>query len=112
MLVVGKHSGHVIACVLQGAVAEPKRPFAAVVGGSKVSSKIGVIDSLLNKVHLFFNTAAVVRVTATPHAVSRHYVALHFILSRMYVLAVLDMFFLTVFVVRSCSSSRSNQASV
>ncbi|CAN0140575.1 unnamed protein product [Ascophyllum nodosum] len=35
---------------LQGAVAEPKRPFAAVVGGSKVSSKIGVIDSMLNKV--------------------------------------------------------------
>ena len=34
----------------QGAVAEPKRPFAAVVGGSKVSSKIGVIDSMLNKV--------------------------------------------------------------
>lgn len=36
---------------LQGAVADPKRPFAAVVGGSKVSSKIGVIDSMLNKVH-------------------------------------------------------------
>lgn len=35
---------------LQGAVSDPKRPFAAVVGGSKVSSKIGVIDSLLNKV--------------------------------------------------------------
>eukprot|EP00904_Undaria_pinnatifida_P003932 jgi/Undpi1/1353/HiC_scaffold_11.g04745.m1 len=35
---------------LQGAVADPKRPFAAVVGGSKVSSKIGVIDSMLNKV--------------------------------------------------------------
>ncbi|CAN0370109.1 unnamed protein product, partial [Scytosiphon promiscuus] len=35
---------------VQGAVAEPKRPFAAVVGGSKVSSKIGVIDSMLNKV--------------------------------------------------------------
>lgn len=34
----------------QGAVADPKRPFAAVVGGSKVSSKIGVIDSMLNKV--------------------------------------------------------------
>ncbi|CAM9689510.1 unnamed protein product [Ectocarpus sp. 12 AP-2014] len=35
-----------------GAVAEPKRPFAAVVGGSKVSSKIGVIDSMLNKVDM------------------------------------------------------------
>ncbi|CAN0333444.1 unnamed protein product, partial [Pylaiella littoralis] len=33
-----------------GAVSDPKRPFAAVVGGSKVSSKIGVIDSMLNKV--------------------------------------------------------------
>lgn len=37
----------------QGAVSDPKRPFAAVVGGSKVSSKIGVIDSMLNKVSLF-----------------------------------------------------------
>jgi phosphoglycerate kinase len=31
-------------------VSNPKRPFAAIVGGSTVSSKITVIESLLNKV--------------------------------------------------------------
>jgi len=36
---------------LQGAVDVPNRPFAAIVGGSKVSSKISVIESMLNKVN-------------------------------------------------------------
>jgi len=35
---------------LQGAVDEPVRPFAAIVGGSKVSSKISVIEAMLSKV--------------------------------------------------------------
>lgn len=34
---------------LDGAVSNPKKPFCAIVGGSKVSSKIGVIDSLMEK---------------------------------------------------------------
>jgi phosphoglycerate kinase len=34
---------------LQGAIEDPRRPLAAIVGGSKVSSKIGVIEALLDK---------------------------------------------------------------
>ncbi|KAF5947409.1 hypothetical protein HYC85_013366 [Camellia sinensis] len=37
---------------LVGAVSNPKKPFAAIVGGSKVSSNIGVIESLLEKVDM------------------------------------------------------------
>lgn len=35
---------------LQNAVENPEKPLAAIIGGSKVSSKIGVIDTLLEKV--------------------------------------------------------------
>ncbi|MDJ0724800.1 MAG: phosphoglycerate kinase [Prochloraceae cyanobacterium] len=34
---------------LQNAIENPQRPLAAIIGGSKVSSKIGVIDTLLDK---------------------------------------------------------------
>ncbi|HEY9598784.1 MAG TPA: phosphoglycerate kinase, partial [Cyanophyceae cyanobacterium] len=35
---------------LQSAIEDPKKPLAAIIGGSKVSSKIGVIETLLEKV--------------------------------------------------------------
>lgn len=35
---------------LQSAIENPQRPLAAIIGGSKVSSKIGVIETLLEKV--------------------------------------------------------------
>ncbi len=34
---------------LQGAIESPQKPLAAIIGGSKVSSKIGVIETLLEK---------------------------------------------------------------
>ncbi|MFG3819143.1 phosphoglycerate kinase [Limnothrix redekei] len=39
---------------LQAAIESPKRPLAAIVGGSKVSSKITVIETLLDKVDKLF----------------------------------------------------------
>jgi phosphoglycerate kinase len=39
---------------LSGAIDAPQRPLAAIIGGSKVSSKIGVIETLLEKVDKLF----------------------------------------------------------
>lgn len=55
---IAKHVPHAVAGFLltkelqylQGVMDHPQRPFAAIIGGSKVSSKIAVIESMLHKV--------------------------------------------------------------
>jgi phosphoglycerate kinase len=55
---VTKHTEHRLAGLLiekelkylGGAVSEPRRPFVGITGGSKISSKLGVIESLLQKI--------------------------------------------------------------
>lgn len=39
---------------LENLIKEPKKPFYAIIGGAKVSSKLGVLKSLLGKVDVFF----------------------------------------------------------
>ncbi|KAL2494459.1 Phosphoglycerate kinase [Forsythia ovata] len=53
---------------LVGAVANPKKPFATIVGGSKVSSKIGVIESLLEKVDLLILDGGMIFTLQSPRA--------------------------------------------
>ena len=36
---------------LNGALEDPQRPFAAIIGGAKVSGKLGVLDNIINKVN-------------------------------------------------------------
>ena len=76
---VAAHVKHAVAGLLMqkeldylyGAVGDPttvKRPFAAIVGGAKVSSKITVIEALLEKVRRACAAAASARRSSSPDA--------------------------------------------